>query len=220
MHNYDEGHSHFHYPWAYLVNFKDAKTRARWYRTSAEIEIELHKRIHRTKSGKPALLFFDASTMMNYQMPSRADETTYCRKEITPWECEEYRGINPDLERVPMSHLEVRKSSLGEFAGRGLFATQDVPKGSTFDVNASHLAFHILPSTWSVIDRLSDWADHGRNDYADDELDSVVTFIEGVPEMLLFCRTFCCQIMTNFSRLRLHRLWVRISLARNNPLWY
>ena len=88
MHTYDEGHSHFSAPWAYLVNFKDAKAKERWYRTAAEIDIELHTRMKRTKSGKPPLRFFDAATMMSYQVPSKAQEATYCRKEAKPSECD------------------------------------------------------------------------------------------------------------------------------------
>ena len=58
------------------------------YKTSAEIEVELHKRLLRTKSGKPALRFFDASEMIGYQFSPKPDEATYCRKQDTPWECD------------------------------------------------------------------------------------------------------------------------------------
>jgi len=95
MHIYDEGHPHFDAPWNFLVAFKDEKSRANWYKSSAQIEIEIHKRIHRRKSGKPPLRYFDGATMMGYQLTPKAQQTVYCRKEPTPWECDEYVGANP-----------------------------------------------------------------------------------------------------------------------------
>ena len=92
-----QGHSHFYAPWSYLVCFKSTKTRENWYRTSARIEIELHRRLHGTKSGEPALLYFDAPTMIGYQVPPRYNEATHCRKEVVPWECEENAGVRPHL---------------------------------------------------------------------------------------------------------------------------
>ena len=95
---YKKAHSHFYAPWDYLVCFKDSKLRQRWYKTAAEFEIELHERFHRTKSGKPTLLSFDAPTMVSYQVPSKACETVECRKENAPPECQyEYHGFDPEL---------------------------------------------------------------------------------------------------------------------------
>jgi len=178
MHIYDEGHSQFGAPWSYLVCFKDSKSRASWYKTAAEIDIELHKRLHRTKSGKPALLHFDAPTMISYQMPSKARETTYCRSEDQPQECEDSRGIDPEVVNVPMSHLEARESTVGEYAGRGLFATHDIPQDTSLVMNMGVKSFHILPFTLSIIeDHLYD--DDGNLSIAKDELSSVATFING-----------------------------------------
>ena len=84
MHIYDEGHSHFLAPWTYLVCFKNYESRARWYKTAPKLEIEMHERLHRKKSGRSTLLFFDAPAMMGYQLPSRAHETVHCRREDKP----------------------------------------------------------------------------------------------------------------------------------------
>jgi len=88
MHIYDEGHAHYEAPWTILVAFKDLKSRARWYRSAAEIEIELHRRLHRTKSGKSPINFFDGPTMLGYQAPSKATQIAYCRNAVTPRECD------------------------------------------------------------------------------------------------------------------------------------
>ncbi|KAL7534421.1 hypothetical protein ACHAXR_005862, partial [Thalassiosira sp. AJA248-18] len=136
IHIYDESHSHSQASYL-VVALKDSESRANWYKTSAEIEVELHKRIQRTKSGESTLLFFDAPAMISYQVPSKAQETMYCHKDLPPESCDEYLGIDPEAINAPMSHFEARKSTLGDNAGRGLFATQDIPQYSMFDMNLS-----------------------------------------------------------------------------------
>ena len=74
--------------------------------------------------------------------------------EDTPSECDEMNGIDPSLFDVPTSHLDARKSTVGENAGRGLFAAQDIPANSTLDLAGSVTAFYFWPSTWSVIEEL------------------------------------------------------------------
>ena len=81
LHTYDEGHSNFHMPWEYLVAMKDAGSRRHWHRTEGEVEVELHRRVHRTRSsgGKErALKYFDGSTMAGFTRPGRSRETNYC----------------------------------------------------------------------------------------------------------------------------------------------
>lgn len=179
MHIYEEGHSRFYAPWSYLLCFKNSELRANWHKTSAEIELELHRRLHRTNSGKSALSFFDGSTMVGYQLPHKAFETVYCRSEEEPWECGEYIGFNPTLNNIPISDLEARKSNIGDFAGRGLFAAADIPMRSTFDIENGVKAFQFLPSSWSTIEDLHDWAEDEEYDYVKGELSSVLTFADG-----------------------------------------
>jgi len=89
IHGYDEDHCRFDAPWSYLVCFKGISLREQWYKTEAQIDIELHKRLLPSKSGDPILRFFDAATMIRYQTPPKANELAHCRKEKTPWECTE-----------------------------------------------------------------------------------------------------------------------------------
>jgi len=184
MHDYDEGHSQFGSPWTYLICFKDYKSRANWYRTAPEIDIQLHNRLHKTKSGQPILRYFDAPTMIDYQTPSKAEETVYCRSECgSDYECDEYTGFDHDEHIIPTSHLEARKSSdSGKYGGRGLFAAQDIPQGLTLPVTTAVKSFHVLPSTWSIIEQLHDWANNDTTvemACLKDELGSIYTFTEG-----------------------------------------
>ena len=205
IHTYDEGHSHFYMPWSYLVAFKDYKTRTAWHKTAPEIEIELRRRLHNTKSGKPVLRYFDAATMISYQMPSRATETTYCRKEDSPYECYEFVTLKEDegsqfLTRVS-EYTKVGRSSLGGHAGRGLFATRDIPKDSAFSYDEGAKAFNFLPSTWSVISKLEAWADTVSDTIPSAKpIIGLYTYVEGnfdfstIPCIALV--TFCPLIIT------------------------
>ena len=70
----DGGRSGFYAPWIYLACFKSSKSRTSWYDTAAAINIKLHQRIHKTKSGKPTLVYFDGPTMVSYQiLPAFSD---------------------------------------------------------------------------------------------------------------------------------------------------
>ncbi|KAL7541057.1 hypothetical protein ACHAXR_010609 [Thalassiosira sp. AJA248-18] len=182
IHNYDEGHSRFYMPWSYLVAFKHYETRAGWHRTAPQIEIELQQRLHKTKSGKSVLRYFDAATMMGYQVPSKAEETVYCRKEKFPYECEEFAGIHPEYVSLPASeYLKVMSSGIGDHAGRGLFAKKDIPKDSTLALDEAGKSFHFPPLTWSVISKLMKWADdvYDTIPVIEDEISGVFTFAEG-----------------------------------------
>ena len=178
IHTYDDnGKSQFMDPWAFLTCFKDSKSRSRWYRSVPQLEIELHQRLFRTKSGKPTLRFFDAPTMIGYQIPTKAQETTFCRSGDIE-ECDEYIGYNftPNV----ISNGETRKSIVsGKYGGRGLFAVRDIPKYSLMSMNMSVHSFHVLPSTWSVIEQLNQWADDDEMDFVEDEMSSLVAFTEG-----------------------------------------
>ncbi len=165
---------------------------------AAEIEIELHRRVHRTRSGRPALSFFDGPTMVGYQVPHKAFETVYCRSEVEPWECGEYRGIDPSYANVPISHLEARKSTVGDFAGRELFAAKDIPMHSTFDIGDGVKAFQILPSSWSVIEGLCERAKiDEKYGHVEDELSSVYTFGDGTSCLSSQCHKMF--IVANYS---------------------
>jgi len=87
LHVYAEAHTDFDAPWSYLVALKDDNLRANWYRSAPKLDIELHNRIHRTKSGKPAMHSFDVATMTQYQVPPKVFEINYCRQNASHQEC-------------------------------------------------------------------------------------------------------------------------------------
>mmetsp|Transcript_46741 Transcript_46741/g.99177 ORF Transcript_46741/g.99177 Transcript_46741/m.99177 type:complete len:920 (-) Transcript_46741:286-3045(-) len=183
IHTYDEGHSHFYMPWSYLVAFKEYKSRAGWHRTAPEIQIELQKRLVKTKSGKPVLRYFDAATMIGYQMPPKSSETVFCRKEEKPHECEFCVGLDEIVNFPASEYLKVGKSELGDLAGRGLFAAKDIPEDVTLALADAGKSFHFSPLSWSVVEKLYAWADEDGNydkiPFVEDEIIGVWTFVDG-----------------------------------------
>jgi hypothetical protein len=139
----------------------------------------MHRRLYKTKSGRPTLQYFDAPAMMAYQMPSRAQETAHCRREDKPRECDEFGLTDAKLAIVPRSHLEIRKSVSGGYSGRGLFATQGISQNSHVAIDDDVKAFHVLPSAVSVMDNLSQLGKASNLSFVNNELSGLIHFVEG-----------------------------------------
>lgn len=98
---YEDFHSNFQSPWTYLVACKTADCHSKWYANEAEIELAIHRRILRTKSGKSPLKYFDGSTMTNYQIPHKSFESVHCRRSPMPIDCEiiyNYPNVNVSFD--------------------------------------------------------------------------------------------------------------------------
>lgn len=184
----DEHFGFFETRSTFLVAFKAHASRADWFCNEAEVGIRLHQRISRSEY----MDFFDAPSMIKYQVPSKATETAYCRgvgdhDDVWENDCNNLRvGFYPDhhLNNVRVSELSVGKSSMGESSGRGLFTTRDIEKGRTIAMEKRHLTYFFSPSTQLIIYKLYDWAseNNGKRKCADEVLNSisaVVTFSEG-----------------------------------------
>jgi hypothetical protein len=77
---YIEEHCGFHAPWSFFVFFRDEKnTKARWYTSPANVDLELSQRAVSTVSGEFPFKYFDGATMMTYQYPTKAEQNVYCR---------------------------------------------------------------------------------------------------------------------------------------------
>lgn len=120
IHIYEEGHSEFYSPWATMVAFKNIETRNSWYRNSAEVDIQIKKRIGKGATNAPLLRNFDGSTMMGYQVTPKVFDTIYCKQQTVPAECldkniKSNQAYNPILDRSSNS----RQSKIHHFFGRG-----------------------------------------------------------------------------------------------------
>ena len=156
MHIYEESHCGFGYPWSFLVACKSDKCRYNWYKNEAEIDVQIHYRMMRTKSGSSPLRYFDGATMKSYQNPPKAWETLYCRREPFPEHCDHYRGYSKNIENYGIDNFEVRMSSIGDGAGRGVFSKVDIPQGSLIAAEESHKKVHFTHTTSNLLEKRSD----------------------------------------------------------------
>jgi len=92
VHIYEEGNCQFRGPWSFAVAMKGDVTDSLWYRSAAEVDVAIRKRLHKTVSGKPALKNFDGTLMELYQNPPKSFENVYCRAVPVPDSCKYLDG--------------------------------------------------------------------------------------------------------------------------------
>jgi len=172
IHVYEEAHCGFAAPWSFLVAMKDYSSRALWYRNSAEVNLEIHKRMLKTHSMKPSLKHFDGSIMREYQVPHKAFEIVYCKKDPTPYSCVYgTKSSSPKSKDVSMSQLSVKMSNAGKGSGRGLFTNVDIEAGSSIGKRDRTKSVYFAPSAVSLLLYV--------NYYMDDEADDVYSYMDG-----------------------------------------
>jgi hypothetical protein len=155
LHVYEEPHAGFGGPWTYMVAMKSYSSRKLWFANEAQVQLEIQKRIGQSKSGELPLKYFDGPTMVEYQIPNSVWEKVFCLQDPPPEECETIRGgFDPNRPLVPTSLLEVRPSSLGDHAGRGLFATSNIPKEAYVALDSAVHPIFFPPSTIDLVESL------------------------------------------------------------------
>ena len=135
-------------PWGFAVVMKDWDTRSNWFRSSAEVDLQIHRRTLRTTKSAFPFHFFDGASMMKYQAPSRKLESAWCQ--IYPQNCLDGHGYNPELENIPASAFEVKPSVIAK-GGRGVFAKQFISKGSVVAMDDCVHAMHIPSTTFELM---------------------------------------------------------------------
>lgn len=153
---YEDSQAGFLGPKAFLVACRDVSCRKRWYGQIDEINYQVSDRLQPMKSKKPSLIQFDGATQHSYQVPPRAWESVYCRREPEPFECS-YRGLDmtkglfeyfPDDE--DRSSFVIRESRKGAEGHAAVYSTVDIPEGSY--IMPTHLAASLTVSEDSVKD--------------------------------------------------------------------
>ena len=115
-------------------------------------EIEIHKRLARTYSGKSSLTYIDVPLMASMQRPHKAFEVAYCRKFPTPIDCRVH-STHSTMPNLPITSLEARQSSLGKNAGRGVYATADIAKGSMIAFEKAQLFVRLEPDVMDIVNQ-------------------------------------------------------------------
>lgn len=150
--SYWQSHCGFGNAWTFIVAFKSYVSRKLWYSNAAEIELAIQKRIVGTKSGANPLRYFDGATMVSYQVPHKAIETVFCRREPAPLGCHDYEfSLNPEIPNVPTSSMEVKISKQGDKSGRGVYTKVDVANGTYIAAETFPHSLRFFPSTYALI---------------------------------------------------------------------
>jgi hypothetical protein len=154
---YTESRGRARKPWTFVVALKDANTRARWFRSAAHIQLDLHQRTTRlslkTNNNNDELpfRFFDGATFMAYQFPNRIGEETWCRN--NPGKCEDGHGFDPAIPDRGESSYRVARSSVAN-GGRGVFATENIPQGNYLGNEECVNGIFIPPHTFEILEDL------------------------------------------------------------------
>ena len=160
MHLYEDGNCGFDAPWTFLVAFKNRDDQA-WYRSQAQVDVQIHKRIIRTKSGTYALEYFDGAVMQGYRNPHKVFESIFCRAEPTPDSC----ATDHFRESVPLSDFEVKMSTVGDGSGRGVFTKVDIKQGTAISKKESARAIQVPRSAMALIYSYMGESEDIRNAY-------------------------------------------------------
>jgi len=126
----DNAHSGFYYPWQFVTAFKNPHTKADWFANPSLVDLKIRTRSMITVDGGSPFKFFDGAQMQSYYYPPKPISTVYCRDSPDSRHCKEGHGFDLGRENLPMSTLEVRDSSIGENAGKGVFANVNIPRNS------------------------------------------------------------------------------------------
>eukprot|EP01083_Nonionella_stella_P029552 81306_1 len=155
---YEDGNCGLHVPWTFLVVMKSDDSQNMWYRTEAQLAVNIHDRIVPTHDGLSPMKYFDSAQMQAYIYPHHIYEIEFCRQQPLPESCQ---ILVEELEYTPnvqLSALEVRKSGAGKHSGRGLYTTVDIKKGSSIGRRESARSILIHPSTIEVLERMAKYS--------------------------------------------------------------
>ena len=148
--DYEENHSGFEKPWEFVAAFKDFDYKVDWYAHSAIIDLKIQQRGMMTTTGGSPFIHFDGATMKSYRYPSKGSEVAFCRFNPTVTDCANGHGFDPERHDVTLSALEVKPSSIGEKAGRGVFAKRDIPKNSYIGLGTLIPTIYINPYAFDI----------------------------------------------------------------------
>jgi hypothetical protein len=144
------------------VAFRDFQSgRKSWFRESSWFDLLTVRRTLPARDGGPSLLHFDGAVMRGYAHPSRASEVVFCRGKPDDFYCKNGHGFDPARPDLPES-VEVRASSLGEHAGRGVFATQDIPWLSYVNLKEAVHAVHMNGASLELASKMYDRYEEGH----------------------------------------------------------
>jgi len=133
---YEEAHSGFPTPIAFMVVCKNVSCRKRWHASADATDVEIYTRVFESVDEDSSLIIhYDGSTQENFQYTPIAWETVYCRRDPVPFECA-YRGLDVTKDAFEYeldeddSSFEIKSNEVDGQTTHGIFALEDIPEGS------------------------------------------------------------------------------------------
>jgi hypothetical protein len=156
-----QSHVGFSWPWQFVVAFRNYDSRVEWFANNAWLDLKIATLTYPTIDGETELLHFDGAVMQSYSHPTRASEVVFCRANPDSFHCKDGHGFDPERPKIPASQLDVKMSSVGENAGRGLFTKQDIPEYSYVALDQVVHPVHIEPDSTAVALAMRDKLEDG-----------------------------------------------------------
>lgn len=197
----DSNGASFHAPQSYIILCKGKSCRQHWYAEESYMTYQIKKRL----LSYPSII--DGAMLLRYNRPPKAWERLFCSFPRNKRQCNYMNGFDPAIPNIYRHEFEVKQSSLGKNAGRGLFTKVDIAEGSyfmqeisvhpvRFSVHSTELIFNtreLIQEIYEGDDDDSNTEDSNSNSEDESgwyevhvkkqeyksELDSLLTFLEG-----------------------------------------
>ena len=134
-------------PHRFALAFRSASTRANWRVSEAHFNLDMRESLR----NDTKLEYYDSATMVAIQYPSRISESEHCffrslSSNGSTFDniifglddpCTFGHGLNPEKPDASASSFKVQESMVGDHAGRGVFAMEDIPANSYVGLDVS-----------------------------------------------------------------------------------
>eukprot|EP00542_Grammatophora_oceanica_P011245 CAMPEP_0194030294 /NCGR_PEP_ID=MMETSP0009_2-20130614/3843_1 /TAXON_ID=210454 /ORGANISM="Grammatophora oceanica, Strain CCMP 410" /LENGTH=761 /DNA_ID=CAMNT_0038670225 /DNA_START=116 /DNA_END=2401 /DNA_ORIENTATION=+ len=153
MFTYVEDHAGFGDSWTFLVACVSDRCKDRWFSSSAQVNLEMHTRVHRRRSdNQVALDFFDGVLVSEYQRPRRQWESVYCKKVPRPVECE---FVESQANRLAVGGSAAIRNAgdlrVAAALARAINSTDDLKGVSEFRPLRSHLSSPVVARHFTLL---------------------------------------------------------------------
>eukprot|EP00536_Pseudo-nitzschia_multiseries_P001819 jgi/Psemu1/301002/fgenesh1_kg.23_\ len=93
--------------------------------------------------------------MKSYRYPSKSSEVAFCRLKPNVTDCANGHGYDLKRNEVTLASLEMKPSSLGNKAGRGVFAKKDISENSYIGLGELASSIYISAYAYEVSNKLN-----------------------------------------------------------------
>lgn len=151
--DYSDAHANPDYmkPLSFVIALKNRDNLGNFFMNQAEQSMQISKRTIQKATGESPFVYFDGASMMPYQFTSRIVENLWCSLRNDDY-CRKGHGYNPELTNFPISAFSVKESTVAN-GGRGVFASEFIPKASFIGLEDVANFIYLPSSSFDVLTR-------------------------------------------------------------------